>query len=72
LIYDAQKYGARVALFGRRINQAEHQRTFIQFLREIVQGSIAPDDAVRAYHGALQELGLPSRRPLRDDQQLTH
>src|SRR5687768_14981535 len=27
LIHDAQKYGARVALFGRKINNAEHQRS---------------------------------------------
>jgi hypothetical protein len=36
LIYDARKYGARVALFGRKINQAEHPLAFIHFLRLLV------------------------------------
>ena len=33
LLHDAQKYGARVALFGRKINNAENQLAFVQFLR---------------------------------------
>jgi hypothetical protein len=71
LIHDAQKYGARVALFGRKINQAEHQLAFIEMLRRITAGEIAPDDAVRAYHGVLQALGLKPHRPLADDLVLT-
>ncbi|MEO8428282.1 MAG: hypothetical protein ABI651_14325, partial [Verrucomicrobiota bacterium] len=35
LIGEAQKYGARVALFGRKINNAEHQLAFIEMLRLI-------------------------------------
>ena len=38
LIHDAQKYGARVALFGRKINNAEHQLAFIEMLRLITDG----------------------------------
>ena len=32
LLSDAQKYGARVALFGRKINHAENQLVFVQFV----------------------------------------
>jgi hypothetical protein len=71
LIHDAQKYGARVALFGRKINNAEHQLAFIEMLRRITEGQIGPDDAVRAYHGTLQALGLKPRRSLEDDLKLT-
>lgn len=67
LIAEAQKYGARVALFGRKINQAEHQLAFIQFLRLIVEGEISPEEGVRAYHGVLQQLGIRPRRSLQDD-----
>jgi len=67
LIYNARKYGAKVALFGRKINQAEHQLAFIQFLRYLVEDSIEPVDAVRAYHGVLQELGIQPHRSLEDD-----
>ena len=30
LIAEAQKYGARVALFGRKINNAEHQMSLVK------------------------------------------
>jgi len=71
LIAEAQKYGARVALFGRKINNAEHQLAFIAMLRKIVEGEVSPEEAVRAYHGVLQALKIPPHRPLDDDLKLT-
>jgi hypothetical protein len=71
LIHDAQKYGARVALFGRKINQAEHQLAFIEMLRFITDGHISPEEAVRAYHGILQAKGIRPNRPLDQDLLLT-
>ncbi len=71
LIHDAQKYGARVALFGRKINNAEHQLAFIEMLRLITDGRIAPDEAVRAYHGVLQGKGIKPHRELEKDLELT-
>jgi hypothetical protein len=71
LIHDAQKYGARVALFGRKINNAEHQLAFIEMLRLITDGKVSPEEAVRAYHGVLQAKGIRPNRPLADDLQLT-
>lgn len=71
LIYEAQKYGARVALFGRKINLSEHPLSFIEFLRRIADGELAPRDAVKAYHGSLQKLGIQPLRPLEDDLQST-
>jgi hypothetical protein len=71
LIHDAQKYGARVALFGRKINNAEHQLAFIEMLRLITDGKISPDEAVRAYHGVLQAKGIKPVRALEDDLKLT-
>jgi len=70
LIAEAQKYGARVALFGRKINQAESQLAFIQFLRLITDGEISPEEAVRAYHGVLQRLGIRPHRSLENDLRL--
>ncbi len=70
LISEAQKYGARVALFGRKINNAEHQLAFIEMLRRIVDGQISPEEAVRAYHGVLQGLGIAPQRSLDEDMQL--
>jgi hypothetical protein len=71
LLHDAQKYGARVALFGRKINNAENQLAFVQFLRLIVDGVIGPVEAVKAYHAVLAKLGIPAQRPLEDDLRLT-
>ena len=70
LLSEAKKYGARVALFGRKINNAENQLAFIRFLRLIADGEITAEDAVRAYHGVLQKLGTPPHRALEDDLQL--
>jgi len=67
LIHDAQKYGARVALFGRKINLSEHPLAFIEFLRRIVEGVINPVEAVKAYHGILQAEGIQPIRSLNDD-----
>lgn len=70
LLSEAKKYGARVALFGRKINNAENQLAFVQFLRLIADDEISAEEAVRAYHGVLQKLNIRPHRPLDDDMQL--
>ncbi|MCC5841264.1 MAG: hypothetical protein JJT96_14195 [Opitutales bacterium] len=71
LIHDAHKYGARVALFGRKINLSEHPLAFIEFLRRIVDGEISPVEAVKAYHDVLQRLKIRPQRHLQQDLQAT-
>jgi hypothetical protein len=71
LLADAQKYGARAAFFGRKIKDAEDSLTFISFLRHIVDGQITPEEAVKAYHGALQEKKITPFRPLEGDLKIT-
>jgi hypothetical protein len=71
LIHDAQKHGARVALFGRKINHAEHQLEFIEMLRLITDGKVSPEEAVRAYHGALQSRKIKPKLALEKDLELT-
>jgi hypothetical protein len=71
LLFDAQKYGAKVALFGRKINNAESQLAFVHFLRLIVEGQLDPVEAVRAYHAVLGKLGIRPHRKLEDDLQAT-
>jgi hypothetical protein len=60
-----------VALFGRKINLSEHPLGFIEFLRRIVDGEVGPEEAVRAYHGVLDKLGIKPARHLSKDLQLT-
>jgi hypothetical protein len=67
LLHQAKKYGARLALFGRKINQAENQLAFVQFLRYIADDVIEPEEAVRAYHAVLEKLQIRPWRSLEDD-----
>ena len=67
LVEEAKRHGARVALFGRKINAAEHQPTFVRLLRAVADGDIAAAEGVRAYHGELGKLGIRPARPLADD-----
>jgi hypothetical protein len=70
LLSEAKKYGARVALFGRKINNAENQLAFVRFLRWIADGEISAEEAVKAYHGVLQQLNIKPLRPLDEDMTL--
>lgn len=72
LLAEAKAHGARAALFGRKINNAEHQPSFIQFLRWIADGQCSPEEGVRAYHGVLEGLRLQPHRPLEQDLALTN
>src|SRR5262245_9018419 len=71
LLAEARKHGARAALFGRKINRAEHQLSFISLLRRVADRDIAPKDAVAAYHGELQKLKIRPRLALDQDLELT-
>ncbi|NOY59590.1 MAG: hypothetical protein GXO75_11780 [Calditrichaeota bacterium] len=72
MLEDAKKYGAHVALYGRKINNSEHQLAFISFLRLIADGEIPALEAVHAYHAVLQKLGIRPYRPLEEDLQITN
>src|SRR4051812_38589533 len=71
LLEEAKMYGARAALFGRKINNSEHQLTFVRFLRAIADGQIGAEEACRAYHGELEKLTIKPYRALKDDLELT-
>lgn len=67
-LWEARKYGARAALYGRMINNSEHQLTFIQHLRWLADGELTdPAEGVRSYHAALEKLGIKPYRSLQDD-----
>lgn len=71
LIYEAKRYGARVALFGRKINAAEHQLLFVEHLRLVADDQLLPDEGVKAYHAALQKIGIIPLRDLQSDLELS-
>jgi DhnA family fructose-bisphosphate aldolase class Ia len=71
LLKASQKGGARVVLFGRKINFAEDPLSIVALMRQIVEGEVEPKEAVKAYHGTLQKKGLGAKRPLADDIEIT-
>lgn len=71
LIGQAEKYGARVALFGRKILQAESPIALVRMMRRVVENDIGPAEAVKAYHGELQANDIKSARALNDDSEIT-
>jgi len=71
LIGQAQRFGARVALFGRKIYFAEDSVEIVRSMRRVVEGELSPTEAVKAYHDHLQKTGLMPTRSLEDDLQVT-
>jgi hypothetical protein len=67
LLAAAQRGGARLVLFGRKINLAEAPLTLVALMKRLVDGEIKPADAVRAYHDELAKSGTRPLRPLEDD-----
>ena len=67
LLQQAQKYGARVALFGRRINASEDQLSFIECLRAVADGDISAREAVKLYHDMLGKKKIRPLRTLEED-----
>ena len=67
MLWEAKKHGAHAALFGRKIKTADHQLSFVSYLRRLADGDIAPAEAVRAYHSDLERLKIRPTRVLADD-----
>ena len=67
LAHQAEQAGARVALFGRKINLAEAPLKLVSLMRETIEQSLSPCDAVHAYHEHLKELGVKPLRTLKKD-----
>jgi hypothetical protein len=71
LIHQAEKYGARVALFGRKIDLAESQPDIVHHMRLVADGGLTPLEAVRSCHAPLKEKGSAAAHPLADDSRVT-
>ena len=67
LISEGKKYGARVALFGRRIKGAENPLAFVEVLRDIADGLVSPEEGVKIYRNTLKKLGIAPLRNYEDD-----
>lgn len=72
LLADAQKYGAMVALFGRKIKDAQSPLHFIECLRAVADREISPKEAVKLYHDKMKRAGIKPKVALFDDLRTTN
>lgn len=71
LIAQIERYGARVALFGRKINLADDPLEMVKMMRAVADREIGSEEATRAYHAALSAKGITPSRPLEEDIAIT-
>ena len=71
LILQAEKYGARVALFGRKIYYSENSVLMLTAMRRVIEERITSEEGVKAYHADLERAGITPHRELDVDIELT-
>ena len=71
LVSQAERHGARVALFGRKINFAEAPLELVRIMRLVIERLISPGEAVKMYHGYLVKNRMHPDREVADDMEIT-
>ncbi len=71
LAHQAEKAGARVALFGRKINLSESPVELVRLMRETITGKLSPLEAANAYHDHLENNSIPALRSRENDVQIS-
>ena len=71
LAKQAELAGARVALFGRKINLAEAPVELVRLLRAVIEEKLSCEEAVKNYHGYMAENQITPLRSLQKDIQIT-
>ncbi|RUT25804.1 hypothetical protein C0V97_09395 [Asaia sp. W19] len=71
LLHQAQQSGARAALFGRKILDAEHPPSMVAMMRAVVERRLTPVEGVKIYHEEILARGLSPLRPIEADLQVT-
>jgi len=71
LAKQAEQSGARVALFGRKINLAEAPVELVRLLRAVIEDKLNSEQAVQEYHRYLTDQNITPMRTLQKDTQIT-
>ena len=71
LIKKSSKYGAKVALFGRKINLSEDPIMLVKLMRGVVERDLKTEEAVKIYHNHLSKKKLVADRNLVKDLEIT-
>lgn len=71
LLDQAQSSGARAALFGRKILEADDPEAMVLAMRAVTDRRMTPPEAVSFYHDQVCRSGLTPKRSLEADRQIT-
>ena len=71
LVAQTERFGGRVALFGRKIYLAEDPIEIVRLMRAVVEGQIGTVEAVRSYHANLSSKGIAPSRTCEEDLEVT-
>ncbi|GAD11561.1 hypothetical protein GFGA_1c0016 [Gluconobacter frateurii NBRC 103465] len=71
LVHQAQSSGARAALFGRKIVDADDPLLLIEAMRRVTDGDLSPNEATHFYHDGLSRKGISMLRPVETDSLVT-
>ncbi|NND90164.1 MAG: hypothetical protein HKN42_04810 [Granulosicoccus sp.] len=71
LALQAEQSGARVALFGRKINRSESPVKLVELIRRTIEKDVSPAEAVQQFHAHLKQEGIKPQRSLKDDLKIT-
>jgi len=71
LAKQAEQAGARVALFGRKINLAESPIELVRLMRAVIENKLTTEQAVKSYHEHLHDQQIEPLRALTSDLQIT-
>ena len=71
LVAQTERFGGRVALFGRKIYLAENSVELVRLMRAVVERQIGTIEAVKTYHDTLAKSGVHPMRSADEDLQVT-
>ena len=71
MVKQAERHGARVALFGRRIFFAESSTGIVRIMRQMLENDISSEEATKAYYDDLLKSGIKPKLGLQEDLELT-
>jgi hypothetical protein len=71
MVKQAEQYGARVALFGRRIFFADSSTGIVRAMRLMLEEDLSSEEACKAYYDDLVKQGIRPKLSLEEDLALT-
>jgi len=71
LVAQTERFGGRVALFGRKIYLAEDAVEIVRLMRAVISGEIGTVEAVKSYHATLASKDIAPKHPVDEDLEVT-